>query len=54
MVKGYVQRHDINYDEVFTVVAWLELMHLLIALMAHKGWEVHHMDVKLAFLNRDL
>jgi hypothetical protein len=54
MVKGYVQRHDINYDEVFTVVAWLELMHLLIALMAHKGWEVHHMDVKLAFLNSDL
>jgi hypothetical protein len=29
-------------------------MRLLIALMAHEGWEVHHMDVKSAFLNVDL
>jgi hypothetical protein len=29
-------------------------MYLLIALAAHEGWEVHHMDVKLAFLNDDL
>lgn len=29
-------------------------MHLLLALAAHGGWEVHHMDVKLAFLNGDL
>jgi hypothetical protein len=27
---------------------------LLIALTAHEGWEIHHMDVKLAFLNGDL
>jgi hypothetical protein len=27
---------------------------LLIALAAHEGWEVHHMDVKSAFLNGDL
>jgi hypothetical protein len=29
-------------------------MCLLIALAAHKRWEMHHMDVKLAFLNGDL
>jgi hypothetical protein len=29
-------------------------MRLLIALVAHEGWEVHHMDVKSAFLNGDL
>jgi hypothetical protein len=29
-------------------------MCLLIALVAHEGWEVHHMDVKSAFLNGDL
>jgi hypothetical protein len=29
-------------------------MRLFIALAAHKGWEVHHMDVKSAFLNGDL
>jgi hypothetical protein len=30
---------------------WLSL---LIALTAHELWEVHHMDVKSAFLNSDL
>jgi hypothetical protein len=29
-------------------------MFLLIALAAHEDWEVHHMDVKSAFLNGDL
>jgi hypothetical protein len=51
VVKGYAQRHDINYDEVFTSVARLDFVCLLIALTTHDGWKVHHMDVKLAFLN---
>jgi hypothetical protein len=54
VVKGYTQQHDIDYDEVFVPVARLDSVRLLIALAAHKGWEVHHMDVKLAFLNDDL
>jgi hypothetical protein len=54
VVKSYVQRHGIDYDEVFTPVARLDSVHLLIALAAHEGWEVHHMDVKSAFLNGDL
>jgi hypothetical protein len=54
VVKGYVQRHGIEYDEVFTTVARLDLVRLLIALTAHEGWEVHHMDVKSVFLNGDL
>jgi hypothetical protein len=40
VVKGYAQRHDIDYDEVFTLVARL--------------YSVHHMDIKSAFLNDDL
>jgi hypothetical protein len=54
VVKGYAQRHGIDYDEVFTPVARMDSMRLLIALAAHEGWEVHHMDVKSAFLNGDL
>jgi hypothetical protein len=54
VVKGYAQRHGIDYDEVFAPVARLDSVHLLIALTAHEGWEVHHMDVKLVFLNGDL
>jgi hypothetical protein len=29
-------------------------VRLLIALVVHERWEVHHMDIKLAFLNGDL
>jgi hypothetical protein len=54
VVKGYAQRHGIDYDEVFALVARMEAVRLLLALAAHEGWEVHHMDVKTAFLNGDL
>jgi hypothetical protein len=54
VVKGYAQRHGIDYDEVFASVARLDSVRLLIVLAAHEGWEVHHMDVKSTFLNDDL
>jgi hypothetical protein len=54
VMKGYEQRHDIDYDEVFAPVARLNSVHLLITLIVHEGWEVHHLDVKSAFLNGDL
>jgi hypothetical protein len=54
VVKGYAQRRGIDYDEVFAPVARLDTVRLLISLGALKGWEVHHMDVKSAFLNGDL
>jgi hypothetical protein len=37
VVKGYAQRCGIDYDEVFTPVARLDSVLLLIALAAHKG-----------------
>jgi hypothetical protein len=51
---GYVQRRGIDYDDVFAPVARLDSVRLLIALVRHEGWEVHHMDVKSAFLNGNL
>ena len=32
----------------------MEFVRVLLALVAQEGWGVHHMDVKSAFLNRDL
>lgn len=32
----------------------MDSVHVLVALAAHHGWQVHHMDVKSAFLNGDL
>lgn len=54
VAKGYVQRHGIDFDEVFAPVARLETVRLLMALAANEGWRVHHMDVKSAFLNGEL
>ena len=54
VAKGYVQWQGIDYEEVFAPVARMDSVRLLIALAAHHDWQVHHMDVKSAFLNGDL
>jgi hypothetical protein len=51
VTKGYVQRADIDYEEAFAPVARLESVRLLLAIAAHYGWGVHHMDIKSTFLN---
>ncbi|WVZ88673.1 LOW QUALITY PROTEIN: hypothetical protein U9M48_035165 [Paspalum notatum var. saurae] len=53
VAKGYVQRQGIDFEEVFTPVARMESVHVVLAVVAHCSWSVHHMDVKSAFLNGD-
>lgn len=54
VAKGYVQKQGIDYEEVFAPVTRLETVRLLLALAAKHEWEVHHLDVKSAFLNGEL
>ena len=54
VAKGYIQRHGIDSEEVFAPVARIETVRFLIALAASHGWQIHHLDVKTAFLNGDL
>ncbi|KAG7594882.1 Ribonuclease H-like superfamily [Arabidopsis thaliana x Arabidopsis arenosa] len=54
VAKGYVQKHGIDFEEVFAPVARIETIRLIIALAASNGWEVHHLDVKTAFLHGEL
>ena len=51
VAKGYVQKYGVDFEEVFAPVTRLETVRLLLALAAKNGWEVHHLDVKSAFLN---
>jgi hypothetical protein len=44
----------VDYDKIFAPVARIETVRLLIAIATQRGWLVHHMDVKSAFLNGDL
>lgn len=50
VAKGYVQKQGVDFEEVFAPVTRLETVRLLLALAAKNNWEVHHLDVKSAFL----
>ena len=54
IAKGYSQVHGIDYNETFASVAKMNSIRLALAIAASRQWEVHHMDVKCAFLNGDL
>ena len=54
VAKGYAQREGIDYEENFSPTAKWDTIRTLLSLAAQKGWKVHQMDVKTAFLNGDL
>lgn len=54
VAKGYVQKQGMDFEEVFAPVTRIETVRLLLALAAKNGWQVHHLDVKSAFLNGEL
>ena len=51
VAKGYSQVHGIYYNDTFAPVAKMDSIRLALAIAASKKWELHHMDVKCAFLN---
>ena len=51
VVKGYSQQYGIDFLETFAPIARYDTIRLLIALATQKGWKIHQLDVKSAFLN---
>ena len=43
-----------DYHETFAPMAKMDSIRLILAIAASKQWEVHHMDVKSAFLHGNL
>ncbi|MCO5547474.1 hypothetical protein L7F22_000924 [Adiantum nelumboides] len=55
VAKGYAQMYGIDYEETFSLVAKMATVCTLIVVVAStKGWLLHQMDVKNAFLHGDL
>lgn len=51
VARGFFQKEGIDYEETFAPVARYTSIRSTIAIAAAKGWELHQMDVKTAFLN---
>nr|GFA02784.1 retrovirus-related Pol polyprotein from transposon TNT 1-94 [Tanacetum cinerariifolium] len=48
------QEEGINFEESFAPVARIEAIYIIVANVANKNMTIYHMDVKTAFLNREL
>jgi hypothetical protein len=51
VAQGFSQKEGIHYEETFAPVACLEAIRILLAYSVAKGFKLHQMDVKSAFLN---
>jgi hypothetical protein len=51
VAQGFSQKEGIDYEETFAPVARLEAIRNLLAFSMAKGFKLHQMDVKSAFLN---
>ena len=54
VMKGYAQEYGIDYTEVFAPVARMDTVRMIIAMAAQRGWGIHQLDVKSAFLHGEL
>jgi hypothetical protein len=54
VAQGFLQRYGVDYVDTYAPVARIPSIRIIIALTAYYDWELHHMDVKSAYLNGDL
>ena len=53
VAKVYAQTYVIDYEETFSPIAKMATVRAVIAVATTKGWYLHQMDVKNAFLYGD-
>ena len=51
---GHKQVHGVNYTETFSAAAKMPSVRVVLANAAERDWEIHHVDIKSAYLNAPL
>jgi hypothetical protein len=54
VVRGFLQRHGVDYHETFAPVSRYSTFRVLIALAAGNGWLLRQLDIETAFLHSPL
>jgi transposase InsO family protein len=51
---GHRQSYGVDYDETFAPVSRHTTLRVFLSVAANRGWKVHQLDVKTAFLHGDI
>jgi uncharacterized membrane protein (DUF441 family) len=54
VLRGFTQRPGVDYDETFSPVIKPAIARTVLTLVVFRGWPVHQLDVKNAFLHGTL
>lgn len=54
VTKGYTKKYGLDYTEVFTPIARWDTIRAILAMAAQKGLKVYQVDVKSAYMYREL
>ena len=54
VARGFLQKPGIDSDEVYVPVARIETIGIVVSIAACRGWKIHQLNIKSAFLNGPL
>ena len=54
MIKDFKQQYEVDFWATFSPTPRITTFRMLVALAAYFGWDMHQLDIIIAFLNADL
>ena len=54
VVKRFSQVKEIDFDKLFSLVIYYEIVCLFLAVAALEDWDIHSVDIKTVYLHSDL